>query len=272
MPNFFKDLARTALTSVAVILLLFGVGVFAREIAPQYVDPVIEGASQSVRQIASLYGELAQSIGEFTEPISESEPAPTAPDEVLALPAPPVVTALKAINDLTILSSLDGVFNNRGNIDLVAGANLTITPDDLTNSITLSLFAGTGSDLNADFLDSLDSSQFLRSDVSDNYTSGTLAFNLGTTLRINGSFSCLNCLGASQISDLYLLNSGDIASGDYAFDTNTLFINSVNNRVGIGTTSPSFRLETRGSGDEKISVVATRPVTKPQSVCKIQAT
>jgi len=148
----------------------------------------------------------------------------------------------------------------------------TVTSSSITTKTLRVTEKETVGNLNADFLDSLDSSQFLRSDVSDNYTSGTLAFNLGTTLRINGSFSCLNCLGASQISDLYLLNSGDIASGDYAFDTNTLFINSVNNRVGIGTTSPSFRLETRGSGDEKISVVATRPVTKPQSVCKIQAT
>ena len=36
-----------------------------------------------------------------------------------------------------IVSSLDGVSNDGGNIDLVAGANITISPDDLNNRITI---------------------------------------------------------------------------------------------------------------------------------------
>lgn len=41
---------------------------------------------------------------------------------------------------------------------------------------------------NSDTLDNLDSTQFLRSDVSDNYTgTGTLTFDSGTTLDIDGS-------------------------------------------------------------------------------------
>ena len=43
--------------------------------------------------------------------------------------------------------------------------------------------------LNADFLDSLDSLQFLRSDTDDSYTLGTLTFNLGTTLAVAGDFT-----------------------------------------------------------------------------------
>lgn len=41
--------------------------------------------------------------------------------------------------------------------------------------------------LSADFLDGLDSTQFLRSDTSDNFTFGTLTFDAGTTLSIAGS-------------------------------------------------------------------------------------
>jgi len=43
--------------------------------------------------------------------------------------------------------------------------------------------------------------------------------------------------------------SGDVAvTGDLTVDTNTLFVDSTNNRVGIGTTSLSVNAEIRGSG------------------------
>ena len=45
-----------------------------------------------------------------------------------------VTTAKVASN---IVSSVDGVSNDGGNIDLVAGTNITITPDDLNNRITI---------------------------------------------------------------------------------------------------------------------------------------
>ena len=42
--------------------------------------------------------------------------------------------------------------------------------------------AGSGSGSDADLLDGIDSTEFLRSNVSDNYTNGTLTFDSGTTL------------------------------------------------------------------------------------------
>lgn len=47
----------------------------------------------------------------------------------------------------------------------------------------------------------------------------------------------------SQAHSDYMLNTGDTATGNYTFDTNTLFVDSVNHRVGIGTTSPACTLE-----------------------------
>ena len=41
-----------------------------------------------------------------------------------------------------IVSSLDGVNNDGSNIDLIAGSNVTITPDDANNSITISASGG----------------------------------------------------------------------------------------------------------------------------------
>lgn len=45
-----------------------------------------------------------------------------------------------------IVSSVDGVVNNGGNIDLVEGSNITITPDDGANTITISASGGTTGD------------------------------------------------------------------------------------------------------------------------------
>ncbi len=46
-----------------------------------------------------------------------------------------------------IISSIDGVSNDGGNVDLEAGDNVTITPDDANNKITISAAAGTGDNL-----------------------------------------------------------------------------------------------------------------------------
>ena len=44
------------------------------------------------------------------------------------------------------ISSLDGVSNDGGNIDLVAGSNITITPDDANNKITIAASGGSSGD------------------------------------------------------------------------------------------------------------------------------
>ncbi|HEB13896.1 MAG TPA: MerR family transcriptional regulator, partial [candidate division WWE3 bacterium] len=90
-------------------------------------------------------------------------------------------------NKPTILSSLNTVNNSEGNIDLIAGSNITITPDDGANTITIAATGGGGGGGDANTLDGLDSLSFLRSNAADSYTSGTLTFNAGTTLSIAGS-------------------------------------------------------------------------------------
>ncbi|MBN2355768.1 hypothetical protein JXO59_06620 [candidate division KSB1 bacterium] len=49
----------------------------------------------------------------------------------------------------SILSSMDGVSNDGGNVDLVAGANITIAADDVNNRITISAAGGGGGDITA---------------------------------------------------------------------------------------------------------------------------
>ena len=43
-----------------------------------------------------------------------------------------------------IISSIDGVVNDAGDVDLIAGSNVSITPDDVSNTITISATPGGG--------------------------------------------------------------------------------------------------------------------------------
>ncbi len=68
----------------------------------------------------------------------------TYPDPAIA---PDAVTAPKIAPD--IVSSISGVSNDGGNVELVAGANISITPDDGANTITIDAAGGGGGDITA---------------------------------------------------------------------------------------------------------------------------
>jgi hypothetical protein len=68
----------------------------------------------------------------------------TYPDPTIAADA---VTASKIAPD--VVSSISGVSNDAGDVDLVAGTNVTITPDDGANTITIAAAGGGGGDITA---------------------------------------------------------------------------------------------------------------------------
>ncbi len=89
--------------------------------------------------------------------------------------------------------------NSLGNIDLIAGSGVSISTNESLGTITFSLTSLPSTD--ASTLDTIDSSQFLRSDTTDSFTSGTLTFDAATTLSVLGTFSCTNCIGDTAIPD-----------------------------------------------------------------------
>jgi len=106
---------------------------------------------------------------------------------------------------------------------------------------------------NADTLDSLDSLQFLRSDTSDNYTSGTLAMNAGTTLDINGDLTIADTSIALDGASTNLA-----ATGNFSVNSTNFFIDKSTGSVGINTNAPqsSIRLDVRSGytdGDKAIA-------------------
>ena len=86
-------------------------------------------------------------------------------------------------------------------------------------------------------------------------------FGLGTSyptekIDVVGNILATGTIFGSNISgtntgdqDLsgYMLNTGDTATGSYTFDTDSLFIDSVNHRIGIGNTAPTVKLEVTGN-------------------------
>jgi len=98
---------------------------------------------------------------------------------------------------------------------IVPQSGTTLTIGDSGDTITVASGATLTGDLNA-----------------DNLTSGTVPDG-----RITGAYT--------GITNLTM-------SGDLTVDTNTLFVNSTNNRVGIGTTSPSYKLSILEGGSNFI--------------------
>lgn len=70
----------------------------------------------------------------------------------------------------------------------------------------------------------------------------------------HAKYTDAEAVSAVATADDYLKNDGDTATGDYNFDSNTLVIDSTNDRVGIGTASPATPLEVTGSNADLIRV------------------
>ncbi|MCE2928308.1 MAG: hypothetical protein LW817_01600, partial [Candidatus Caenarcaniphilales bacterium] len=134
--------------------------------------------------------------------------------------------------------------------------------DDNNNQYDLLTVVGGGGSIGIDTLDGLDSSQFLRSDTSDQFTSGTLTIATGTNLNIDGELAVADtnisltgasttftATGAMTLSPAAgtNLNINTSGAGDLAVNTNQFYVDSSTSNIGLGNTSPVSKLDVRGT-------------------------
>ena len=120
---------------------------------------------------------------------------------------------------------------------------------------------------NSDTLDNIDSTSFLRSDVSTTYSSGTFTVNSGTTIDINStnvsiadtdisldgaSTTFTQTTGAMTMAPANgsNMNVNLLGVSDFVVDTNKLVVNN-NGNVGIGYVNPLYSLAVNGTSFSK---------------------
>ncbi|MDZ4217111.1 MAG: hypothetical protein U1C97_02215, partial [Candidatus Gracilibacteria bacterium] len=160
-----------------------------------------------------------------------------------------VVDGNVAVQGTTFTLDSDETGNPDQDADIVAEqgseSNGVIRYDDGNNRWEISnngavfepIISGT---VNAETLDTLDSAQFVRSDTSDSYTSGTLTFNSGTTLDGNGT---IDFSGATR----FVIRSGSANPGTCA--EGDLFYNSTDNVLRVCTDTDTWTALGSGSSN-----------------------
>jgi hypothetical protein len=139
------------------------------------------------------------------------------------------VTADMVVPD--VVSSLDGVANDAGDIDLIEGDNITITPDDEGNTITIAAVLQADADWTI-------SDNDMYSNVSGNVGVGTET--PAATLHVAGDARVDSTLYANKVSSMSPL---ELQTGDVT----RIFIDDVTGNVGVGTAGPSELLDVDGT-------------------------
>ncbi len=94
----------------------------------------------------------------------------------------------------------------------------------------------------------LNANRLVVTDGSSNLVDSINEANLESSITgVTNIFTNNDVIPSSNIVDSFLLNTGDTATGDYNFSSGTFFIDSVNNRVGVGDITPDATLDVAGT-------------------------
>lgn len=131
----------------------------------------------------------------------------------------------------TIVSDTDSTFENLNATNIYQNGNQVLDSGDTASlSVNYSSFSNSSTYWDGE-----------TSQANLNVNSSAYWDSLNSPSDITG-------LDSNNINDIYLFNTGDNATGNYDFDSGTLFIDSSGNYVGFGTASPSAKVDVVGTG------------------------
>lgn len=138
----------------------------------------------------------------------------------------------------TILSSLNNITSNGGNIDVIAGSNVTVTSNGTNKTITISAAGGSG-----------DISGVTAGDgLQGGGTSGTVTVAVdGTVARLSGaSANSQTFVGNNQIFKNNIDSTTAFVIQNAAGTNNILVADSLNNRLAVNQAAANYALDING--------------------------
>lgn len=131
---------------------------------------------------------------------------------------------------------------------LVAGTNVTITVDDALNTITIAASGGGGGGAWGTITGTLADQTDLQTEIDNIYAAiddmieGPAAATDNALVRYDGATGKL-----AQNSTAILSDAGELTLAGLIVDTNTLYVDQTNNRIGINTLGPDDTLHVVGN-------------------------
>ncbi len=159
-----------------------------------------------------------------------------------------------------VVSSVDGVANDEGDIDLIAGENITITPDDVSNTITIATTGGGGTLDDAYDFGGPGAGRTITVDAGGVVldATGIGAGNPGLVIEGNNTYEPALRLAWEGVTSYSLHNNnGDFMISKHLAGTNTPFrilsdagtgqLTVASTGVGVGAAEPIERLQVVGA-------------------------
>lgn len=135
--------------------------------------------------------------------------------------------------------SVNGTANVAGAVRI--GGNTTLQGNATLNGTLQTISGNVNVDSGVLFVDSVNNRVGINNTAPDAAVTVTGAANVSSDVRIGGN--------TTAVGNVTISGSSHTVAGNVNFDTATVFIDSVNDRLGVGTATPDARLQVNGAAN-----------------------